>query len=514
MKLSGEEANRFQNALLAAFPSKSDLAQMVRFRLEYHLEIIVGGENQAERVFNLIIWAEAKGFLEDLIRAACLQQPRSPDLVAFTRSIGFVLDSTATPSDSPVAEVAEDPLDPPATPPLPPPPLEEADRKPKPPRVRERRARPVTGRNTREFKQLRTTLLTDLARLREYAVRLHSDQSLPTIDLALTKLQNDSLTIAFVGEFHQGKSTIINALLGREVLSTDVLRRTTAIIRIVHALRPSGTVMFKDGHTQDMDFAALSDHVSSTLSATAQERDRAGVVAEGVVRYPLAHLHVGVEFVDTPGLNYEAALDLVTHSAVPCADVAVVVMRPEISFSQSIASFLEHTLLPADLSRVILILTGIDDLRPAEAGRIADFIHQRVQKNIMQRTAEVHGPVSVKYKSYARKLGGLQLFCVAGRLALAAKLANDPHSLAASHFPEFEAALARFLTEERGALLLQVAANRTLTAAQQILDIIGMQETRGITQERQEWVAMRAETTRIQDSAQRLAEQIVAREAV
>ena len=329
-----------------------------------------------------------------------------------------------------------------------------------------------------------------------------------------TKLQNDSLTVAFVGEFHQGKSTLINALLGRDVLATDMLRRTTAIIRIVHALGPSGMVVFKDGHTQDMDFAALSDHVSSALPATAQERDRAGIVTEGVVRYPLAHLHVGVEFIDTPGLNHEAALDLVTHSAVPCTDVAVVVMRPEIPFSQYIAGFLEHTLLQADLGRVILVLTGIDDLRPAEAGRIADFIGQRVQKNIMQRAAEVHGAESVEYKSYARKLGGLRLFLVAGRLALTAKLANDPHSLAASHFPEFEAALARFLTEERGALLLEVTANRTLTAAQQILDTIVMEETYGITQERQELAAMRVETTRIQSNAQRLAEQIVVIEAM
>ena len=187
MKLSGEQANRFQDALLAAFPSKFKLAQMVRHRLEYRLETIVGGEDQAERVFNLIIWAEAGGCLEDLIRAACLQQPRNPDLVAFTHSIGF--DSTAPPPAPPVAEVAKATTEPPATPPPVMPPVGVAIPK-TPPQIQgarhaARRARPVTGRNTREFKRLRATLLTDLARLREYAVRLHSDQSLPTIDLAL-----------------------------------------------------------------------------------------------------------------------------------------------------------------------------------------------------------------------------------------------------------------------------------------------------------------------------------------
>jgi hypothetical protein len=66
MLLPGEEKKKLQAAFLAAFPTKSQLAQMVQFGLDENLDIIAGGENLGDIVFHLINWAESNGSKEQL----------------------------------------------------------------------------------------------------------------------------------------------------------------------------------------------------------------------------------------------------------------------------------------------------------------------------------------------------------------------------------------------------------------------------------------------------------------
>lgn len=68
------------DALLSAFPKHSDLRQMVRFQLGENLEAIADGENQTDRLFNLITWAESRGHLSELITSAANANPKNEKL--------------------------------------------------------------------------------------------------------------------------------------------------------------------------------------------------------------------------------------------------------------------------------------------------------------------------------------------------------------------------------------------------------------------------------------------------
>ena len=62
------------------------------------------------------------------------------------------------------------------------------------------------------------------------------------------RLRTDRFTLAVVGEFSRGKSTLINALLGqRELLPTAIEPATAAITLLTHGDSPTATVNYEDG---------------------------------------------------------------------------------------------------------------------------------------------------------------------------------------------------------------------------------------------------------------------------
>jgi hypothetical protein len=104
------------------------------------------------------------------------------------------------------------------------------------------------------------------------------------------------------------------------------------------------------------------------------------------------------------------------------------------------------------------------------------FIEERVRVKILERAAADYGIDSEEYQTHLRKIGVPKVFGVSAKLALEAKLRNNATVLSASRFSTFEAALARFLSEERGPILLQVPLNRVRAAAREVLDAIAARE--------------------------------------
>ena len=83
----------------------------------------------------------------------------------------------------------------------------------------------------------------------EYLIRLgqlwEGMEELPGVKKILQKLQEEQALIrsrkfrvAVVGEFRRGKTTFINALLGKEILPVDALPTTATLNRITYGSLP------------------------------------------------------------------------------------------------------------------------------------------------------------------------------------------------------------------------------------------------------------------------------------
>ena len=82
------------------------------------------------------------------------------------------------------------------------------------------------------YKQTMTSITTDLKKLREYSEKLDLNGNINGIDEILKRMANDNFNVAIVGEFKRGKSTVINALLGKNILPVDVLPTTATLNKI------------------------------------------------------------------------------------------------------------------------------------------------------------------------------------------------------------------------------------------------------------------------------------------
>lgn len=87
MKLGRLAMKDLYDALLDAYPSRSALAQMVRFGLGENLDAITSSGSLASTAFELIQWAEARSQLDALLAAARAANEGNPRLRAFVERL-------------------------------------------------------------------------------------------------------------------------------------------------------------------------------------------------------------------------------------------------------------------------------------------------------------------------------------------------------------------------------------------------------------------------------------------
>ena len=128
----------------------------------------------------------------------------------------------------------------------------------------------------------------------EYLIRLgqlwEGMEELPGVKKILQKLQEEQALIrsrkfrvAVVGEFRRGKTTFINALLGKEILSGGRSLPTTATLnRITYGSVPKAYLCWKDGGREEIGIEELSRYVTKLTEASAETASR---IAEAVVEY-------------------------------------------------------------------------------------------------------------------------------------------------------------------------------------------------------------------------------------
>ena len=95
MNITGEQYRRLQQALLSAF-NRSELEELLMFRLNESLDAIVGASDLTSTVFQLIRWAQARGRLSELIAAARAENPNNDMLRAVAEELA---QSAARPAD-------------------------------------------------------------------------------------------------------------------------------------------------------------------------------------------------------------------------------------------------------------------------------------------------------------------------------------------------------------------------------------------------------------------------------
>ncbi|MCR5805901.1 MAG: dynamin family protein [Oscillospiraceae bacterium] len=323
------------------------------------------------------------------------------------------------------------------------------------------------------FRETVNDLTEALGQLEEYARSLSLDNTADSISDLIDKTAGEHFAVAIVGEFKRGKSTLINALLGQEVLPADVLPATATLNRVTYSKEPYVVVEYKNGQQEKVDIDRLSEYVTK-LSFESEKK--AETVKEATVYYDTEFCKNNVDIIDTPGLNDDEQMTNVTMSILPRTDAAVFVISANSPFSQFEKEFLENKMLTSDLGRIIFAVNCFGTFAKEDEERIVETVEKRISSYVMDKAKKVMGENSKEFAVYKRKIGKPKVIGVYAKKALLAKQANDSEMLEESNFPTFENVLETMLTKERGSISLQILANKIISAGSEIINSIVIHE--------------------------------------
>jgi len=325
-----------------------------------------------------------------------------------------------------------------------------------------------------KYKQTVIDIVSDLKKLKDFSGRMGLSGNASDIEDVLKRLTDDTFNVAVVGEFKRGKSTLINAMLGKDVLPTHVIPTTATLNKITYSVTPMVKIEYHDGKTEEIDVDKLNDYITKL---TPESEQIAKTVKVATVYYPNNYCRNGVTIIDTPGLNDDDAMNEVTLSVLPQIDAAIMVIMAGSPFSQYEYEFLENKIIASNLGHVLFVVTCIDLYKEEEdAKKILENITGRINDAVLIKAKNVYGEDSAEYENYRRKLGSVRVYGVSAKNALKAKLKGDHAMIEQSFFPNFEKALEKFLTEDRGAIMLNVPVNRIKTSSIELANAVRLRE--------------------------------------
>jgi predicted GTPase len=225
------------------------------------------------------------------------------------------------------------------------------------------------------------------------------------------KLRNKSVTLAVIGQFKRGKTTMVNSILGEKLLPVGIVPVTAAVTRIEYGSL-NAEVHYFNGLSEKVPIEDLYKYISEQEN----HENRKGVT-EVSLHIESDFLKDGLILVDTPGVgsvhekNSKSAYDFVRESdgVIFMLSVDSPVNRIEVEFLKSVRRFAGKfyfvvnkvdTVEPADLEEYMEYCTmllsdimGCENLHlipiSAKKGNGIDVLTGLVRTDILNKSEEI-----------------------------------------------------------------------------------------------------------------------------
>ncbi|MFN3533332.1 MAG: dynamin family protein [Candidatus Brocadia sp.] len=263
------------------------------------------------------------------------------------------------------------------------------------------------------------------------------------------QLISNCFNLVILGQFKRGKTTLINSLIGKEILPSSVVPLTSIVTILKYGEEVSCLVSMEDGNEMKIRIEELPDYVTEK----GNPKNIRGVRCARI-GYPSPFLEKGILLVDTPGVgstflhNTETTYEFLDH-----LDAALFLMSADVPISQVEKDLLDT--IKGSTQKIFFVLNKIDNLTPKEIEEIAAFNKQVLEE--MGFTVQEIWPISA-------------------REALKAKTTNNDVQLSQSGLLNLEDALGNFLSLEKGKIVLNTAISKTKRIISQMLSQIAIEK--------------------------------------
>lgn len=165
-----------------------------------------------------------------------------------------------------------------------------------------------------------SVIKTSIESISAYMTQAKKGKKIAELSKQLNELKSSTTTVLVCGEFKRGKSTFINALIGRDVCPTARKICTSVVSIIKYGQKEKATRIFGDFSNLQQEIVPFDDIKEYTVG-TAEE---IGNTICMELELPLEELKKGLIIIDTPGVGgLDPRHAMLTNYFLPQADVTL-----------------------------------------------------------------------------------------------------------------------------------------------------------------------------------------------
>ncbi|MBD2496530.1 dynamin family protein [Nostoc sp. FACHB-280] len=264
------------------------------------------------------------------------------------------------------------------------------------------------------------------------------------------KLQSQRFRLAVIGEFSQGKSTLLNALLGEVIQPVREIPCSGTVTVLKYGTCKRVICRYKNGTEEEIPFSEyqLKASISEDAALGCLSDELANSeVKEIVFEHPdLALCSSGVEIIDSPGLNEHPDRTVVTQQVLKDTDAVIFLTNVSRSLTQTERELLQDLRIQLNGGKEneptnnLFVVGNFMDMVRTEKGR--EQVKQRVERFLQGENPLIIGENRIHF--------------ISAQAALEAMLGGEENEYLTT-FQNFTQAIEKFLTDERGTLKINLS---------------------------------------------------------
>jgi GTP-binding protein EngB required for normal cell division len=244
-----------------------------------------------------------------------------------------------------------------------------------------------------------------LLRLADLAEEFEAEQIASDARSVAERVSEGRFYVACIGQFKRGKSSVLNALVGDNVLPTGVVPVTAVPTIVRYGSRTAARVRFEAGEWTDIPVKTVDEYVSEEKNP---ENTKHVAALEIFVPSPL--LATGMCFVDTPGLgSVFTGNTAATQAFIPHIDAALVVIGADPPLAGEELVLVEA--VARHVQDLIIAVNKADRTTDSERAAAVGFAKRQLEKRLHQHSIgplfEVSAAEQLEHRGTGRDWGKL-----------------------------------------------------------------------------------------------------------
>ncbi|MBU0924318.1 dynamin family protein [bacterium] len=346
--------------------------------------------------------------------------------------------------------------------------------------------------NKSSFKELKTTVEQLIAELKN---DLNNQEILDELNNTSTYLNNQKFSIGITGVMNAGKSTMLNALMGREILGSAVVPETANLTIVKHNPTDNAKVFYWNQQEWDRilksaeQLESMRDFVNETNRIFGDELKNyikpvsrfdqvdindlssyTSAEASGkkcnLVKYvelgsKLDFLSDGIEIVDTPGLDDPVIQrEEITKEYISACDMMLHLMNVSQSATLKDVEFIIDALLYQNISKLLIVITRADTVSKEQLDEVIKYTKSSIERQLKAQNKD-------SQLDYILKT--IKFIPISGKMALLHRTGREQEAIDAGYSIEDTGILEieKYLNEtlfgsnsQKGELVIQSSKNQ------------------------------------------------------